>query len=341
MKSLWRAVMLTPMHVNFCRATLLAAITLVAGCSLPPLTRSVVVQRNPVGSTASAAATQPSVSQHASGTVSAHTYHVVRGDTLYSIAFRAGVDFRQLAAWNGIVAPYVIHPGQNLRLNAPMSGSTLTPGAPVATSEVPETPVFQPVPTTPSAPPTAVAAQPTRAAQPPSPAPPSAPSATVVTQVPSSALSTVVPVAGKPVTATPSPSVVKVTPGKMRHAGGVDWRWPADGPLLSHFNAGDAIPGVNIGGKTGDPVRAAADGVVVYSGNGLVGYGELVIIKHNDSYLSAYGHNRKRLVKEGERVRSGQVIAEMGSSGASRNELEFQVRRNGTPVDPLSYLPTR
>jgi len=88
-------------------------------------------------------------------------------------------------------------------------------------------------------------------------------------------------------------------------------------------------------------VRAAADGVVVYSGNGLVGYGELVIIKHNDSFLSAYGHNRKRLVTEGQHVKAGQQIAEMGSTGASRDELEFQIRKDGNPVDPLDYLPSR
>jgi lipoprotein NlpD len=88
-------------------------------------------------------------------------------------------------------------------------------------------------------------------------------------------------------------------------------------------------------------VRAAADGVVVYSGSGLVGYGELVIIKHSDSFLSAYGHNRKRLVKEGQRVSAGQLVAEMGSTGASRDELQFQIRRDGNPVDPLDYLPAR
>lgn len=120
---------------------------------------------------------------------------------------------------------------------------------------------------------------------------------------------------------------------------GVNWRWPADGSLLSRFKSGDAIPGIEIAGKSGDPVRAAADGVVVYSGNGLVGYGELVIIKHNESFLSAYGHNRKRLVKEGQRVSAGQQIAEMGSTGATRNELEFQIRKDGNPVDPLGYLP--
>jgi lipoprotein NlpD len=119
------------------------------------------------------------------------------------------------------------------------------------------------------------------------------------------------------------------------------WRWPADGSLVGRFQSGDAIPGIQIAGKSGDPVRAAADGVVVYSGNGLVGYGELVIIKHNDSFLSAYGHNRKRLVKEGQRVSGGQQIAEMGSTGTTRNELEFQIRKDGNPVDPLGYLPLR
>ncbi len=88
-------------------------------------------------------------------------------------------------------------------------------------------------------------------------------------------------------------------------------------------------------------MRAAADGVVVYSGNGLVGYGELIIVKHSDSLLSAYGHNRKRLVKEGQHVSAGQPIAEMGATGASRNGLEFQIRKDGSPVDPLAYLPPR
>jgi lipoprotein NlpD len=88
-------------------------------------------------------------------------------------------------------------------------------------------------------------------------------------------------------------------------------------------------------------VRAAADGAVVYSGNGLIGYGELIIIKHSPSFLSAYGHNRKRLVKEGDRVKSGQLIAEMGSSSASRDSLHFEIRRNGKPANPTDYLPHR
>jgi len=156
-------------------------------------------------------------------------------------------------------------------------------------------------------------------------------------------ISAVVPVAGaSPSAATVVASVESVPQaiaGASRDVSGVSWRWPAEGKVISRFKSGDAIPGIEIGGASGDPVRAAAGGVVVYSGNGLVGYGELVIIKHNDSFLSAYGHNSKRLVKEGQRVSAGQPIAEMGSTGAPRNELEFQIRKNGNPVDPLDYLP--
>lgn len=122
----------------------------------------------------------------------------------------------------------------------------------------------------------------------------------------------------------------------------MSWQWPAQGQRISGFVAGDQTrQGVDIAGKSGDPVRAAADGEVVYSGNGLIGYGELVIIKHSPSLLSAYGHNRRRLVQEGDRVKGGQQIAEMGSSSASRDMLHFEIRRDGKPVDPLAFLPKR
>lgn len=121
-----------------------------------------------------------------------------------------------------------------------------------------------------------------------------------------------------------------------------DWRWPADGAIVGRFAAGDPTrQGVDIGGKSGSPVRAAADGVVVYSGAGLVGYGELIIVKHSEQWLSAYGHNRSRLVNEGQRVKAGEQIAEMGRSGASRDMLHFEIRYNGKPQDPLLALPKR
>ena len=259
------------------------------------------------------------------------SYQVVKGDTLYSIAFRNGVDFRDLAQWNGIGAPYTIWPGQRLQL-APSAALASAHAAPAPVRAAPAAPVFVPVP----APTTASAS-----GKPLNPAARSARSA-----VPAVAASaSVVPVAGVPGTTAasvpPPMPAAAVAPGAARVISGVTWRWPAQGSLIKRFQSGDAIPGIEIAGNAGDPVRAAADGVVVYSGNGLVGYGELVIIKHSDTFLSAYGHNRKRLVKEGQRVTAGQPIAEMGSTGASRNELEFQIRKDGNPVDPLDYLPPR
>ena len=112
--------------------------------------------------------------------------------------------------------------------------------------------------------------------------------------------------------------------------------------MVGMFTVGDPVKqGIDIAGQPGAPVRAAADGTVVYSGNGLIGYGELIIVKHNPAFLSAYGHNRKRLVQEGDRVKAGQTIAEMGASAANRNELHFEIRRNGKPANPLDYLPRR
>ena len=137
---------------------------------------------------------------------------------------------------------------------------------------------------------------------------------------------------------TPAPAPVPKAPASS----GFAWRWPAQGVLLSSYVDGNATrQGIAIGGSSGQPVVSAADGVVVYSGNGLVGYGELIIIKHNEQWLSAYGHNRTRLVNEGARVKAGQQIAEMGSSGAARDMLHFEIRYNGKPVDPLRYLPAR
>lgn len=119
----------------------------------------------------------------------------------------------------------------------------------------------------------------------------------------------------------------------------VKWRWPTDGKIVNRFSPSDGKKGVDIGGKSGQPIFSAADGNVVYSGNSLIGYGNLIIIKHNETYLSAYGHNRRLLVKEGYVVKQGQKIAEMGDSGKEGVMLHFEIRREGKPVDPIDYLP--
>ena len=156
---------------------------------------------------------------------------------------------------------------------------------------------------------------------------------------------TTAPASRPPATTRPAPqagSTPVTAPRPIAASSPFGWRWPTEGQLVGTYRAGDPTrQGVDIAGTGGQPVRAAADGVVVYSGSGLVGYGELVIVKHNDEWLSAYGHNRARLVNEGQVVKAGQQIAEMGRSGAARDMLHFEIRHNGKPVDPLGYLPKR
>ncbi|HHW4681249.1 MAG TPA: peptidoglycan DD-metalloendopeptidase family protein, partial [Xylella taiwanensis] len=136
----------------------------------------------------------------------------------------------------------------------------------------------------------------------------------------------------QPTNSGPSPTTVSTAPPSSSF----NWSWPADGTVVSHFAIGETTKqGVTINGNNGQAIRAAANGMVVYSGSALVGYGELIIIKHNDQWISAYGHNRKRLVNEGQTVKANQQIAEMGRM------LYFEIRYNGKPVDPLLYLPKK
>ena len=226
----------------------------------------------------------------------ARGFHVVRsGESLFSIAWQYGLDYRRLARWNGIRPPYLIHPGQRLRLRPPAGGSRHE-------SRV-------------------------KGREP----------------VSRRALSPRQSKTERRTARTESAARERAAKREAKSAGGaLRWTWPADGPILRRFDPRrPGRKGIRIGGRPGDPVRAAAAGRVVYSGSGLVGYGRLIIIKHNNRYLSAYGHNRELLVKEGDVVRRGQVIARLGSSGTNRPMLHFEIRRNGRPVDPLRYLPRR
>lgn len=251
-------------------------------------------------------------------------YRVEKGDTLYSIAFRYGLDFRDLAAWNGIGQPYTIYPGQQLQLrqtaDEPASGRTQPAAGPDKSVTV------QPLPDS--------EAEPDAAPESDSEA---APSEAPSDQPPSRAERE--PESEPEPETQPQP---QPEPTPEPAAGPLDWQWPSDGPILSTFADGDSSRnGIDIGGEPGAPVRAAAAGSVVYSGSGLIGYGELIIVKHDKSLLSAYGHNRKRLVQEGDRVQAGQEIAEMGDTGAPRAMLHFEIRENGSPVDPERFLPRR
>lgn len=250
-------------------------------------------------------------------------YVVQRGDTLYSIAFRNQLDYHDLADWNGIGRGYAIYPGRVLRL-APPGSQALPPPArsnePVApavaanrqqSANLPVPPARGPAPqTVPTVPPL-----------PPNSAPPPA----IADSGPSSSVS--------------SPSIAADVNGPGFDAG--RWEWPTRGKVARGFTGDGSSKGIDISGDTGQIVVAAAGGKVVYSGSALKGYGELVIIKHDEQYLSAYGYNRRRLVEEGQQVLAGQPIAELGLGPEQRPLLHFEIRDRGRPIDPLPLLPKR
>lgn len=229
-------------------------------------------------------------------------YYTVRpGDTLIRISLDAGQNWRDIARWNGVANPNVIEVGQVLRIIPPAGDVVARPIAPAQ-----------------------VAAQPVQPALPASAASAPAPAASQARSP-------------EPAAATPANGQTPVGPDDD-----ITWSWPAPGnpSVIAGFDE-SRNKGLDIGGKAGDPVLAAADGRVVYAGAGLRGYGNLVILKHNNTYLTAYAHNQALLVKEDQTVRKGQKIAEMGATDADRVKLHFEIRRQGKPVDPARFLPAR
>jgi len=217
---------------------------------------------------------------------------VSKDDTLYGIARREGLTHHQLARWNHLRAPYLLKPGQTLRLTPPPASMASSQSA----ASVTTSPVISSTP----------AATPLKDSS---------------TQRPRVAASQVQPPAKLPATVA-------------------SWQWPASGKVVKTFKADDTSrKGIGIKGRAGQTVKAAAAGSVVYSGNGLINYGNLVIIKHSHAFLSAYAYNRELLVKEGDVVKQGQAIARMGDASTHSHHLHFEIRRNGKPVNPLNYLP--
>lgn len=216
-----------------------------------------------------------------------HGYHtVLLGDTLYSIAWRHGIDYKQLASWNRIRPPYTIYAGQRLRIKKPpVTSATYAQKAKSTTTT----------------------------------------SASKKQNTSSKASNT---------------SSTSVTKKKITKPFKHDWAWPTQGKVIKKYSTKlGGSKGIDIAGKLGQPVFAASAGKVVYSGNGLSGYGNLIIVKHNAQYLSAYAHNKKLFVKEGGAVKRGEKIAELGKSGTSSPKLHFEIRFNGKPVDPIKHLP--
>ena len=229
-------------------------------------------------------------------------YVVIRGDTLYAIAFRLGIDFKELAARNNIGPPFTIKVGQTLSTDI----AAVTPSE-KSSSRLTKTPALK--------------------------------------KSPSKVSKTT-----KPTVSAPKPSkvttVIKKSSSASKSRSNVisqsvsRWRWPSEGKVIRTYSS-NLHKGIDLSGDRGDPVRAVASGKVVYAGTGVTGYGSLLIIKHNETYLSAYGHNQRLLVSENTSVTAGQQIATMGSSGTDSVKLHFELRRRGKPVDPLTLLPMR
>ncbi|AXK39446.1 peptidoglycan DD-metalloendopeptidase family protein [Crenobacter cavernae] len=265
----------------------------------------------------------------------ATTHAVQAGETLYRIAFNNELKYQDLAAWNQLPADFSIKAGQTLRLTPPDGGAmvSVTAGKPATAAPV---------------------AAGTTAALKPYPKALKLPySETAIRSLPAQSEGTTgtgtMPVVAKPETSRPEAiklQTAKTDGGSAENgsansaegavAGGTDWIWPTQGKVMRGFS--DSNKGIDIAGKSGQPVLAVGGGKVVYSGAGLRGYGKLIIIKHDKTYLTAYAHNSQLLVKEGQDVKKGQKIAEMGNSDADQVKLHFEVRRFGKPVDPTQYL---
>ena len=272
-------------------------------------------------------------------------YRVVAGDTLYGIAWRFGLDARDIGRWNHIDDFNRIFVGQKLTLQSESGVPSPLPSAVVVAKTSPQPAPgamrpLAPVPEIKPLPPSPVPAK----SEPASPEleADAAPAKTAATQVPppgTKADNPAPPPAPEPASA-PAPVTAQSGDDATRSAGGIAWRWPANGKRRSTVAATGAA-GLDILGARGQPVYAAAEGQVVYSGNGLRGYGQLIIIKHSDAFLSAYAHNDKLLVGEGSKVKSGQQIAAMGDSEADEVMLHFEIRKGGKAVEPLQFLPGR
>ena len=247
-------------------------------------------------------------------------YTVKTGDTLIRVALENGQNWKDLVRWNSLENPNVIEVGQVLRVVSPVVDAASAATRGVATPRV-ETRPLDPRTGAPLPGPAASAS--------PAPAP------TVVAAVAAVAVPTSTPTLPPPAPA-PAPAPVP----REGADDDVTWAWPASGNVSGQFEEGKS-KGLAIAGRAGEPVLAAADGRVVYAGSGLRGYGNLVILKHNNTYLTAYAHNQALLVKEDQVVKRGQKIAEMGSTDAERVQLHFEIRRLGKPIDPSRLLPAR
>lgn len=315
--------------LRFPKALVVGILAVLAGCASPP-------NHAPVTDRSSGYIAPPPPVVTAPPPSGPGYYTVKKGDTLYGIALQAGQDYRQIAVWNNLDSTYIIHVDQVLRVAPPDTGAAQA--QPIAGAAVAERPLGAPV----AGPPPGYGAPaptgdvPTLAGPPGTKRPYS--DATLAELAKPDADQGVAP--APPLPSTNSAVVVSAQPPAVDEDENVGWAWPVGGPVIAGFNEA-TNKGLNISGKTGTPILAAGNGTVLYVGNGVRGYGNLVVVKHNATYISVYAHNSKILVAEQQAITKGQKIAEMGDSDADQVELHFEIRRQGKPVDPMKYLQPR
>ncbi|WP_368763372.1 murein hydrolase activator NlpD [Klebsiella variicola] len=264
------------------------------------------------------------------------TYTVKRGDTLFYIAWVTGNDFRDLAQRNNVPAPYALNVGQVLQVgNA--SGQPITGENAVSQASARASGGATATTTSAQKSTAVVASQPTITYS------ESSGEQSATKMLPNNKPATTTTTVVAPVTALTTVSTTQPTASSTSTSSPISsWRWPTDGKVIENFSGAEGgNKGIDIAGSKGQAIVATADGRVVYAGNALRGYGNLIIIKHNDDYLSAYAHNDTMLVREQQEVKAGQKIATMGSTGTSSTRLHFEIRYKGKSVNPLQYLPQR
>jgi lipoprotein NlpD len=314
-----------------CGAALLAAaLSALAGCASEPVQAPVADIRpppapQPVAPVAPAMAAPSAPPGH---------YVIKQGDTLYSIALEHGANYRDVARWNDLDDPTKISVGQVIRVTPPEGQPAVQVGAARGPAPLQARPLDGEVRASAAQGDGGTKVTPKALRLPYTPenlAMLSKGEAPAATAAPPPA--TPKPVAVAP-PAAPQPPVAAVA----RDPGAIDFIWPAKGGLLAKFSEPNS-KGLDIAGKAGDPVVAAAAGQVLYTGTGIRGFGKLIVIRHENGFSSVYAHNREILVKEGQTVSRGQRIAELGDTDADRPKLHFEIRKGGKPVDPLRYLP--
>ena len=273
----------------------------------------------------------PDYSQINKGFYKGNTYTVRKGDTMFLIAYISGLDVKELAALNNMKEPYNLSVGQTLKVSNGRTQSVAQP----AVAPQPQAPVQQPVSTEPTVTYTP-GANGTQYGSDGTITGPVKATAGGLPPVNSAPVNQPVQVQNQPVVSQPIPQ------DNAPVASTIAWRWPTSGNVVQGFSSSDGgNKGIDIGGSRGQAVNAAAGGRVVYAGNALRGYGNLIIIKHNDDFLSAYAHNDSILVKDQQEVKAGQQIAKMGNTGTNDVKLHFEIRYKGKSVDPTRYLPRR